>query len=157
MAPRWTWSPPAAAPTPPHTLWQLRHDTWIQTNVAAQIRHVRESSLLDEIAALKIWRRRHALRFPSFYLELAVLRALSTSPPLSLAASFLHLLRFLAGVFPDARLLDPANSNNVVSDLLTPEEKFRIAGAAQMSLRAPSWPEILSWNPTPNTRHPTPT
>ena len=127
-----------------HTLWQLRHDTWIQTNVAAQIGHVRESSLLDEIAALKIWRRRHALRFPSFYLELAVLRALWASPRLSLSASFLHLLRFLSTDFPTARLLDPANSNNVVSDLLTPEEKFRIAGAAQMSLRAPSWPEILS-------------
>ncbi len=44
-----------------------------------------------------------------------------------------------------ARLLDPANSNNVVSDLLTPEEKFRIAGAAQMSLRAPPGPK--SYNP----------
>ena len=115
MAPRWTWSPP----------------------VAAQIRHVRDSGLLDHILDLKIWRRRHALRFPSFYLELATLRALS--------ASFLHLLRFLAGGFPDARLLDPANSNNVVSDLLTPEEKFRIAGAAQCSSAPPPGPK--SCNP----------
>ena len=126
-----------------HTLWQLRTDTWIQTNIAEQIRFVRSSNLADEILALKIWRHRHALRFPSFYLELSVIHALSASPRLPVSASFLGVLHFLSSDFPQTRLPDPANSNNVVSDLLTAEEKYRIAGVAQMSLQAPSWPEIL--------------
>ena len=41
------------------------------------------------------------------------------------------------------RLIDPANSNNTVSAVLTEEEKQRIATQAQISLAADTWPEIL--------------
>ncbi len=124
-----------------HTLWQVRHNTWLQTDIGEQIRYVRSCGLTDEILALKIWSRRHALRFPSFVLELAAIRALSPSP--HIARSFLSLLDFLATDFPTARLIDPANSNNIVSDLLSPSEKERIAATAKLSLNAHSWPEIL--------------
>lgn len=124
-----------------HTLWQSRRNTWIQTDIAEQTRHVRSSGLIDEILALKIWRRRHALHFPSFILELATIRALK--PSSHIAESFLTLLHYLATDFPTARLTDPANSNNIVSDLLTPADKNRIAQTAQTSLLAPTWPEIL--------------
>jgi len=124
-----------------HTLWQMRHGTWLQTDVGEQIRHVRSSGLLDEILALKIWRKRNGLRFPSFLLELAVLRAIE--PRRSVSQSFLKVLEFLATDFASARLTDPANSNNVVSESLTAEEKFRIAAAAKMSLGASSWSEVL--------------
>jgi hypothetical protein len=72
---------------------------------------------------------------------LPAIRALKPNP--SISESFLNLLNFLAKDFPTAHLLDPANSNNVVSDLLTPEEKLRIATAAEQSLHAPSWSKIL--------------
>jgi len=124
-----------------HTLWQLRYDTWLQTDIAEQTRYIRSSGLSDEILALKIWRRRHALRFPSFLLELAAIRALA--PGHDISKNFLSLLEFLAADFPSVRLLDPANSNNVVSDSLTLDEKLRIATAAAMSLRSPSWSGIF--------------
>jgi hypothetical protein len=124
-----------------HTLWQVRHNTWLQTNIAEQICHVLYSNLIDEILVLKIWSRRHALRFPSFVQELTVIRALSPSP--HLAESFRSLLHFLATHFPTARLTDPANSNNIVSDLLPLDEKHRISAAARASLSAPSWTDIL--------------
>ncbi len=53
-----------------HTLWQQRYNTWLQTDIARQIEHVKSSRLQNEIRALKIWRRRHTFRFPSFLLEL---------------------------------------------------------------------------------------
>jgi hypothetical protein len=65
------------------------------------------------------------------------------TPNLPLSESLLALLHFLSQDFPTTRLIDPANSNNIVSDVLTPEQKLRIAGAAAISLRAKSWPEIL--------------
>ena len=105
-----------------HTLWQARFDTWLKTDIAEQIRYVRDSGLINEILALKIWRRRHALRFPSFLMELATIHARPKDFP--------ALLQFLATDFPTTRLLDPANSNNVVSDLLTDVEKLRIARRA---------------------------
>jgi len=109
-------------------LWQARFNTWLKTDIPLQIRYVRDSGLIDEILALKIWRRRHALRFPSFLMELAVIHALIPNRPIE--EQFTSLLRFLATDFPTTRLLDPANSNNVVSDLLTDVEKLRIARTA---------------------------
>jgi hypothetical protein len=109
-----------------NVLWQARYNTWLKTDIAEQIRYVRSSGLIDEILALKIWRRRHALRFPSFLMELATIHARPKD--------FRELLHFLATDFPTTRLLDPANSNNVVSDLLTEVEKLRIARRASLSL-----------------------
>ncbi len=124
-----------------HTLWQQRHNTWLQTDIEKQIRHVRTSALLNEIRALKIWRKRNALRFPSFLLELTVIRAIN--PSQSISNAFINLLTYLAADFTTASLPDPSNSNNIVSDLLTQEEKHRIAATAEISLRAASWPEII--------------
>jgi hypothetical protein len=41
-----------------NVLWQARYNTWLKTDIAEQIRYVRSSGLIDEILALKIWRRR---------------------------------------------------------------------------------------------------
>ena len=65
-------------------------------------------------------------------MELAVIHALSPGGPI--AEQFTSLLRFLATDFPTTRLLDPANSNNVVSDLLTEVEKLYIARTASLSV-----------------------
>ena len=125
-----------------HTLWQSRYDTWLQTDIAEQIRVIRSSGLLNEILALKIWRRHRSLRFPSFLLELSVLRALQPAAR-QLPHQILGVLEFLATDFPSARLIDPANSNNEVSAVLTPSEKQQIAAAARQTLESPTWPEIL--------------
>jgi hypothetical protein len=116
-------------PSQNNILWQARFNTSLKTDIDKQIRYVRSSGLIDEILALKIWRRRHALRFPSFLMELATIHARPKD--------FRALLHFLATDFPTTRLLDPANSNNVVSDLLTEVEKLRIARRAEISLGAP--------------------
>jgi len=204
---------PARRSSTSHILWQARFNTWLKTDIEKQIRYVRSSGFIDEILALKIWRRRHALRFPSFLMELATIHALSqkvgdcppisknqsrpnrnsapksagygqngdcppisknepcmnrnstpksagfgqhgdclpisknehcmnrnSAPksagcPLGISQSFPALLHFLATAFPTTRLLDPANSNNVVSDLLTEVERLRIARRASLSLR----------------------
>jgi hypothetical protein len=127
-------------PSQNNTLWQSRHNTYLKTDVLKQIAHIRESAYLNEIRALKIWRRRNALRFPSFLLELAAIQA-SRSPQIS--QSFLASLDYLATTFPTARIVDPANPANIVSDLLTPLEKHRISQAASISLTAKLWPEII--------------
>jgi hypothetical protein len=114
-------------PSQNNILWQARFNTSLKTDIDKQIRYVCNSGLIDEILALKIWRRRHALRFPSFLMELATIHARPKD--------FRALLHFLATDFPTTRLLDPANSNNVVSDLLTEVEKLRISRRAAMSLR----------------------
>lgn len=126
-----------------HTLWQNRFGTWLQTNVEEQARFVRESGATDAIVAAKVWRRRRVLRFPSYCLELAAIRALERARTDGPSERFLTVLRFLRDELPTARLADPANSNNIVSDAMEAADKARIAEAARQSLAADEWSEIL--------------
>lgn len=129
--------------TEDHTLYKCKKDSWVQTNVARHIKLVANSGRTEEIQALKIWRERNRLEFPSFYLELTVLEALRSSRAAGLAARFRTTLQYLLGEFKQARVLDPANSNNVISDDLGPEEKREIAVTADKCLTLRSWEQIL--------------
>jgi hypothetical protein len=79
--------------------------------VVEQVRFVRERGCLDEILALKICRR-EAWR------------------------KVLRVLRWLESELPGAVLRDPANRSNVVSDVMTKSEKWRVAHAAWVAGRA---------------------
>lgn len=118
-----------------HILYRREADTWTLTNVWKHIRLIRGSGRRPEILATKIWRGLSALDFPSFYLELSVLRALKGYPLVGQRArNFLKVLAYLSGEFEAARVEDPSNSGNVVSDDLTLSEKRSIVRAAQTSL-----------------------
>ena len=60
-----------------HSLWKNKQQTWTQSAPEIHIDQVVESNRQREIRAIKVWRKNHGLDFPSFYLELAVIRALS--------------------------------------------------------------------------------
>ncbi len=129
--------------TTDHSLYRRKANTWTQTNVATHTSLIQNSGRLAEIRALKIWRQLHGLEFPSFYLELTVLRALSGQPKGQLAANVLKVLQCLATTFETARVVDPANSANIISDDLTAAEKKRIAVQASNSLKKPYWTQII--------------
>lgn len=129
--------------TEDHTLYRRKKNSWVQTNVAQHIRLIGNSGRTEEIRALKIWRERNRLDFPSFYLELTTLDALRYSRDQSLANRVWSVLQYLASEFKQARVIDPANSNNVISDDLGPEEKREIAVAAEKCLMLRQWEQIL--------------
>jgi len=60
-----------------HSLYVSKRNTWVQTNVVTHISLVVGSGRIDEIKLTKIWRNQRNLEFPSFYLELAVIDALT--------------------------------------------------------------------------------
>jgi hypothetical protein len=127
-----------------YSLWKAREGTWVRTNVAEQTRFVRESGCLDEILALKIWRRGQGLYFPSYCLELAVIAALAgRSEGNGLAARIERVLEWLATELPGAALRDPANRRNVVSDVMTESERWRVSHAAWVAARAEEWSEVI--------------
>jgi hypothetical protein len=125
-----------------HSLWRAREGTWVRTNVVEQVRFVRESGCLDEILALKIWRRGQGLYFPSYCLELAVIEALAGGAG-GLAARVERVLEWLATALPGAVLRDAANRSNVVSEVMTASEKWRVAHAACVAVRAAAWGEVI--------------
>lgn len=126
-----------------HSLWRHRADTWTKTNVQTHIAHVRGSGRINESRILKLWRDQNGLDFPSFYLEMTVIDALSTSGTGGLASNVLQALSYLNERFANARVVDPANTNNILSDDVTATEKSKIKAAAQRSLNAQTWGEIV--------------
>ena len=126
-----------------HRLWMHKKGSWTQTNIALQISTVQTSGRIEEIRALKVWRQNHGLDFPSFYLELTVLDALYRKPQGDLANNVLSVLSYLGESFATARVVDPSNTNNVVSDDLTAAEKKTIVDQAKKSQNESTWANVL--------------
>jgi Nucleotidyltransferase domain len=125
-----------------HSLYRRRKDTWTKTNVQTHIAYVRAGQRLLESRILKLWRNQKNLDFPSFYLELATMNALAGSTS-SLSDNVWRTFQYLRDTFPGARIVDPANTNNIISDDLSVSEKQKIRDAAASALGATDWNQIV--------------
>jgi Nucleotidyltransferase domain len=126
-----------------HSLYRRRQDTWAQTNVLKHIQHVRNANRLRETRIIKLWRNQKGLDFPSFYLELAVIAALSGTRSDNLSGNVLKVLEYLRDTFVNARFIDPANTNNIISDDLNMAERAAIQRAATVALGR-TWGDLVS-------------
>ena len=113
-------------------LWAAERGATRQTSLK---RHIAFARALDgdTLKLLKLWRWRNAVPVGSFVLELAAARAVRgfTGP---LEERFACVLRWMAEELEGARLVDPANSANVVSEDLEAWRKREIACAAGQAL-----------------------
>ena len=126
-----------------HSLYRSKTGTWTKTNVARHIAMVSGSGRTSEIRLLKLWRQRHGLDFPSFYLELVAIDALHRKPVGALADNTLAALTYIRDYITSARFIDPANSANIISDDLSNSEKATLAAAAGAALKASNWNQIV--------------
>lgn len=117
-----------------HSLYLNKKKTWMQTNVQKQIDIVKSSGKIDEIKLIKIWRDLHHLEFPSIYLEMSVINALKGTVTYGIYPSFYKLLNYFKDDFLDTTIYDPANTNNILSELITFSEKQSIKSCAEKSL-----------------------
>jgi len=126
-----------------HSLYKSKQMTWTQSNIDLQISTVRSYQRANEIRAIKIWRNLHNFEFPSFYLELAVIEGLKYQSTATLAENVLRALTYISQSITVARILDPGNTNNVISDDLTVSQKVALSLAAANSLRESNWDRII--------------
>lgn len=126
-----------------HSLYRKKQDTWTKANVKTHVSLVSGSGRVDEIKLVKIWRELHRVEFPSFYLELVVLDALHNRSIGDIGNNFFNVLTFLAGDFLNKVYMDPANTNNVVSNDLTRAEKQVVQRTAQVSIAKNNWNQIV--------------
>jgi hypothetical protein len=127
-----------------HSLYKRRGDTWTKTDVTQHIAKVVASGRQSEIRLVKLWRRQKGLEFPSFYLELVVIEALKAAWLSTLADNFRTVMTYLRDSFTSARFMDPANTNNIISDDLTIAEKQVIKTSAGAALAGPYWGDIVT-------------
>jgi hypothetical protein len=126
-----------------HSLYKNKTGTWTLTNVLTHINYVKNSGRIDEIRILKAWRHLHKLSFPSFFLEMATIDALKYSRRGDIANNTLKALQHFRDNIKTARYVDPSNTNNIISDDLTPTEKSAIESAARSSAAKPTWQQIV--------------
>ncbi|WP_179948855.1 nucleotidyltransferase [Mesorhizobium erdmanii] len=125
-----------------HSLYRRRANTWTKTNVQTHIATVWAGGRQQESRLIKLWRDQKGLDFPSFYVELAVIEALRNTNHATLSERVLACLIYLRDRLPNARFVDPANTNNVISDDLTPAEKQRISAAAAQAING-TWGQFV--------------
>jgi hypothetical protein len=126
-----------------HSLYRRKAGSWTKTNVATHITHVLAANRQAETRIVKLWRNQKNLDFPSFYLELSAIRALAGKSLPTLEQRVQAVFEYLRDSFTDARVVDPANTNNVISDDLTATEKQKISNAARAARNAPMWGDIV--------------
>jgi hypothetical protein len=128
--------------TDDHYLFVRKADSWKKTNVQVHINTVKNSGRTKEIRAIKIWRNLKSLKFPSIYLELTVIDALYGKSTTQLASNVVTVFEYLKSNFASARVDDPANTNNIISDELETYEKNAISSAASLALSS-KWDQVI--------------
>ena len=124
-------------------LFNKRSGEAVKTDVGRHVHLVGNSGRQQEICALKIWRERMGLDFPSLYLELTVLHALENERFGQVAENVLAVLRYLAQKFERVVVKDPANAKNIVSADLGEDAKKQIAKTARDALYNEEWKKII--------------
>lgn len=124
-------------------LYVSERDTTKQTSIKIHIQHVRQGGNQDIIKLMKVWRLRHQVPIGSFVLELSLEEALKSCRKTTLEDRVWEVLLYLRDRYFNARLVDPANSNNVVSDDVLWADKGAVQSAASLSCQMRNWHEII--------------
>lgn len=138
-----------AGNTNDHWLYVSKFDTWKQTNIQKHITDVSQSGRTNEIKLLKIWRELNHIDFSSIYLEYLLINNIllnKSKDVINLADNFWYLLVEIAkdtGNPLFSRIVDPANSNNLLSDLLTVAEKNKIIAKAKATIAPRNWGNVV--------------
>lgn len=126
-----------------HSLYRRKAQSWTQTNVISHISTVRNSGRAEEIMIVKAWREQKRLTFPSFYLELVTIEACRGRKVGDLSKNVWATLAYIHENIQTAVFIDPANTNNRISDDLTATEKQALANAASTARQATNWSQIV--------------
>jgi hypothetical protein len=124
-------------------LYASERDTTKQTSLKVHIDLVRNGEAQDVVKILKLWRHRHTIPIRSLVLELATVQALFNNRQITLEDRVWKVLGWLRDSFATARLVDPANSNNIVTDDISLSDKARITAAANQSRLQRSWKDVV--------------
>jgi hypothetical protein len=115
----------------------------IKTNIPKHKDYISKAKCRPTIKLMKIWKFRHSIHFKSFALELLTIRALESCESDNLGEQVWHVLKFINNNIENVKLVDPANMNNIVSDLIDQGDKVNMKNNAYASLNQRKWEDIL--------------
>lgn len=118
--------------------------TTLKTSLKKHIDTVRGSGRIDVIRLLKLWRQNKAVPFKkSFLLEMLTIEACKGLSSDKLGGQVWTTLLYIRDNILGCDVLDPANSNNSLSDDLTTADRTRIRDAAIRALQSQTWEQVF--------------
>jgi len=123
------------------TLYKNEEGSTRQTSIKIHIDNVRQSNAREIIKLMKLWRLRHTLDWMSFAIELTVIRALAGQAVYDYGDAMTKVLQFIYNNILTVRLVDPANSNNILEMPLY--LRMILQNQAHISLNSTYWKDIV--------------
>jgi len=111
----------------------------MQTSLKVHIDSVRPYR--DIIKLMKLWRIRRSLEGKTFAIEQTVIRALRYKPTDDHARCLLIIFQFIQDNFSQIRLVDPANSSNIIE--MSEATRNAVKQAAINSLKVQYWNDVI--------------
>jgi hypothetical protein len=125
-------------------LYRNDTDSSMKTSIKVHIDTVRNSGRQDAIRLMKLWRVRNNVPWKkTLALELMTIEALKGATSTDLEQQLLKVFAYMRDSIEKVRLVDPANSNNVVSEELTSGDRAAIKAAAQAAIAAKLWSDVF--------------
>lgn len=115
----------------------------IKTNIALHKEYISQSGCRPIIKLMKVWKYQRGIHYKSFALELLTIKALSGFVSEDYGDRVWQTLKYIRDNVEDIRLIDPANSNNNVADLIGPNDKMNMKAQAIASLAQNNWGSII--------------
>jgi hypothetical protein len=125
-------------------LYRSDKDSSLQTSIKVHIDTVRNSGRSDIIRLMKLWRKRKNVPFKkSLALELITIDGCAGKATNNLEGQLLAALRHVKDNIMNIRLVDPANTNNILSDEISIIDKLLIQNAAKAAIDAQYWSQVF--------------
>ena len=126
-------------------LYRRDKDTSLQTSIKVHIDTVRNSGRRDVIRLMKLWRVKRSVPFKkSLALELITIEGCKGLRTDELEKQLISALTHVRDNILTVKIVDPANTNNVVSDEITNEERKLIKAAADAAVKTTYWSGVLT-------------
>jgi hypothetical protein len=126
-------------------LYRRDSDTSLQTSIKVHIDTVRNSDRREAIRLMKLWRaRRNVPLKKSLALELLTIEGCKGIRTDQLEQQVLASLRYIRDNILTTRIVDPANSNNFISEEISAADKYLIQSAADQAIKAQYWSQVLT-------------
>ena len=113
----------------------------LQTSLKVHIDAVRKTGIRDCVKLMKLWRLRHGILWSTFALEIIVGRALHGKRKDDHSVCMREVFGFLAGNMVSVRLVDPANTANIIDMSIAARQA--LAAKANEALSARYWEHIV--------------
>ncbi len=128
-------------------LWKNEDEKTLKTDVIQHIASISEFGRRDVIKLFKLWKIRNEIDFPSFILEQLIIRALKNKLNLPLNDSIIEVLEFISEKIEKIRLVDPANTNNILTDedTISVYDKEILSRFAKWSLEENDLASLNGW------------